>query len=196
MTAGTGLAAFPMPPGRYPGGCADRDHSLCRKNGAVKYLHRSASCGVSHRAERPAGTRAGRRPRPLQHHNGPLRHRNVPRSGSPLRYGNLRRNQPQRRGESKMETATDARSFRGLLDDPSRDRNHRLHDIHPAGPAVGYQQQGPQNSSMPTAGSGAPVPETTPLELPRGIWERDWRSTEAKRWQIRPRRKGKYQEAT
>ena len=95
-----------------------------------------------------------------------------------------------------METATDARSFRGLLDDPSRDRNHRLHDIHPAGPAVGYQQQGPQNSSMPTAGSGAPVPETTPLELPRGIWERDWRSTEAKRWQIRPMRKGKYQEAT
>ena len=95
-----------------------------------------------------------------------------------------------------METATDARSLRGLLDDPSRDRNHRLHDIHPAGPAVGYQQQGPQNSSMPTAGSGAPVPETTPLELPRGIWERDWRSTGAKRWQIRPRRKGKYQEAT
>ena len=34
-----------------------------------------------------------------------------------------------------------------------------------------YQQQEPQNSSMPTAGSGAPVPETTPLELPRGIWE-------------------------
>ena len=76
-----------------------------------------------------------------------------------LRHGNLRRKQPQRREERAMETAPDARSFRDLLDDPRRDRNHRLHDIHPAGPAVGYQQQGqPQNSSTTTAGNGAPVP--------------------------------------
>ena len=63
-----------------------------------------------------------------------------------------------------METATDARSFRGLLDDPSRDRNHRLHDIHPAGPAVGYQRK------------ALKIPACPPQVLGRLPWTDTWRS--------------------
>ena len=62
-------------------------------------------------------------------------------------------------GEQRaLETATDTRGLQDLPGNPGRGYNIALTTFTLPGLQSWYQQQEPRSSSMPTAGSGAPVP--------------------------------------